>query len=130
MARKLIAVEGLTIDHSLGSPVSGGTFTITSQPSLKYSIKNVSFKKVYRGTLAFTFAGGTHSSGTTNSAVATGTINFTATKNKIDNQFVLRIDDSGSMTGTYVPPSVPPPTVPFTSNVEITDAGQDKALGE
>ena len=127
MSREFIAVEGLTIDHSSGSPVSGGTFTVTSSPSLKM---NALGNGVYRGTLAFTFSGGTHSSGTPNSALGSGTISFTATKNKIDNLFVLRVGDTGSMTGTYVPPSTPPPTVPFTSNVEITDAGQDKVLGE
>jgi len=130
MARKLLAVEGLTISHSSGSAVSGGTFTITSAPSLKYAVKNVTFKKVYRGTLTFTFTGGSHSSGTSGSATGAGTINFTATKNKIDGQFVLRVEDTGTLTGVYIPPSVPPPTVAFTSNVEISDAGQSKALGE
>ena len=127
MARKLLAVDGLTISHSSGSPVSGGSFTVTSLPSLKM---NAESKGVYRGVLAFTFTGGTHSSGTPGSALGAGTINFTATKNKIDGQFVLRVDDAGSMTGTYIPPSVPPPTVPFSSDVEISDAGQSKVLGE
>lgn len=127
MAKEFFAVEGLTIDHSSGSPVSGGTFSVTSSPSTK--VKAVG-NGVYRGTLAFTFTGGTHSSGTSSSALGSGTIAFTATKNKADGQFVLRVGDSGSMSGTYVPPTTPPPTVVFSSNVEITDAGQDKVRGE
>ena len=131
MALEFLGVEGLTIDHSSGSPVSGGSFTITSLASLKMKIKaGILFKGVYRGVLAFTFTGGSHSSGTSGSALGAGTISFTATKNKIDTLFVLREGDSGTLIGTYVPPSVPPPTVPFTSNVEITDAGQSKVKGE
>jgi len=128
---ELIAVEGLTIDHKAGSLVSGGSFTVTSTPSLKLKAKvGLLFKGVYRGTLAFTFSGGSHSSGTSGSALGAGTIDFTATKNKIDEKFVLRENDGGSMTGTYVPPAVPPPTVSFTSDVEITVAGQTKYSGE
>lgn len=125
--RKLLAVEGLTINHSAGSPVSGGSFSVTSIASTKMKAEG---NGVYRGTLSFTFTGGTHSSGTSGTAVASGTISFTATKNKIDGQFVLREGDTGSMTGTYVPPATPPPTVPFTSDVEITAAGQSTVLGE
>lgn len=127
MSLKFLGVEGLTISHKAGSPVSGGTFTITSLPSTKYIPVG---KGVYRGTLSFTFSGGTHSSGTPGTALGAGTIDFTSIKNKADGQFVIRVDDSGSMTGTYVPPVTPPPTVPFTSDVEITNAGQDKVRGE
>jgi hypothetical protein len=131
MAKEFLAVEGLTISHSSGSPVSGGSFTILSVASLNYFCKNISslFRGVYTGSLSFSFSGGTHSSGTSGSAIATGTINFTSTKNK-NGSFILRENDNGSMTGTYIPPSVPPPTVPFTSNVEISNAGQSKVRGE
>jgi hypothetical protein len=124
---EFLGFEGLTIDHSPGSPVSGGTFTITTPPSNK--VRLVSGEWVYSGPISFTFSGGTHSSGTPGSATGAGTINVTSTKNKVSGKFVIRENDTGSMTGTYVPPSTPPPTVPFTSDVEITDSGQDKVRG-
>ena len=131
MALKEIAVDGLTIDHDSGSIVSGGSFTITSIPSLKVKCEN---KGVYTGTLSFSFSGGYVSpddSGTT--GTGTGTIMFTAQKVKAENQFVLRKGDTGTMSGTYVKinPAAPPPTVPgtFTNQpVKITDAGQTKVL--
>lgn len=135
MSLELLGVEGLTIDHDTGSNVSGGTFTITSIASLKVKCEG---KGVYKGTLSFTFSGGTCSgpppdSGST--AVGSGTINITALKSKVEGDFVIREGDIGTMSGTYVAtnPSPPPATIPgvFTNQpVKITDAGQTKVLGE
>lgn len=124
---EFLAVEGLTISHKSGSPISGGTFTVTSVSSLKCKADG---KGVYSSVLNFTFTGGTHASGTSGSATGDGSISFTSTKNKVEGSFVIREGDDGKMTGAYVPPSVPPPTVTFTSDVEITDAGQNKVRGE
>ncbi len=124
---ELLAIEGLTISHSTGSPVTGGTFTVVSTPSTKVKITG---SGVYSGTLSFNFIGGTHSSGTPGTANGSGTINFTSTKVRADGQFVLRNTDTGTLNGTYIPPSTPPPTVPFSSGVEISDAGQNKVSGE
>lgn len=135
MSLEFIGVEGLTIDHDTGSTVSGGSFTITSVPSIKVKCEG---SGVYKGTLMFTFSGGTCSgpppdSGST--ATGSGSINFTATKNKVDGSFVIRKGDTGTMSGTYVAtnPSPPPPTIPGTfvnQPVKITDAGQTKVRAE
>lgn len=118
---ELIAVEGLTIDHSSGSPISGGAFTITSIASSKVKVEG---NGVYKTSITFTFANGTHTSGS--SATGAGSISATSTKVKVEGGYVLRLGDSGTMTGTYVPSTPPPPTLPFTSSVEITDTNQDK----
>jgi hypothetical protein len=128
MALKEIAVEGLTISHSTGSNLSGGSFTITSTPSIKVKAEG---KGIYRGTLNFSFSGGTYAGGVSSSATGSGSINFTATKTKADGQFVLRKDDSGTVSGTYqVPPPPPGVTSPFTASVEISDANQTKVKAE
>lgn len=121
---KLIAVNGCTIGHSVGSPVSGGTFTITSVASTKVKAEG---KGVYKTTIAFTFTGGTFVGGSSGTALGSGSITATATKVKAEGGFVVIEGDTGTLTGTYVPIPTPPPTVSFTSNVEITDAGQTKA---
>lgn len=128
MALKEIAVEGLTISHSTGSSLSGGSFTITSSPSIKVKAEG---KGVYRGTLTFSFSGGNYTGGVSGSAAGAGSINFTAIKTKADGQFVLRKDDSGTVSGTYQPTgSPPPPPAPFSANVEISDANQTKVKAE
>jgi len=132
---EFIGVSGLTIGHGAGSNVSGGTFTITSVPSIKVKADG---KGVYKGTLVFTFTGGSCSGpppDSASTAVGAGTIDITATKVKADGSFVIREGDTGSMSGTYVAtnPAPPPPTVPgvFTDQpVEITDAGQTKVRAE
>lgn len=126
MSLEKIAVDGLIIAHSSGSAVSGGEFTITSLPSIKGKADG---KGVYSGVLAFTFTGGTHSSGTSGSATGGGSITLTATKSKVDGNLVFREGDTGTLIGVYVPPSVPPPTVAFSSDVEISAAGQDLVKG-
>lgn len=123
---KLIAVEGLTIDHSFGSPVAGGTFTISTIPEIKVKCKG---KGVYTFEINFIFAGGTHSAGTTGSAVASGKIEATATEVKVNGKSVMRLGDIGTMSGTYGI-TIPPFSQPFTSQIEIADANQNKVKAE
>ena len=126
MSLKFIGVLGLTISHDTGSQASLGTFTVISIPSIKNMADN---KGIYRGTLSFSWAGGNYSGGTPGTGVATGTINVTSTKNKADNQFVIRVDDTGTMNGTIVNPSGG--TIPIVNaSVKITNAGQSKVRGE
>jgi len=120
---KFVAVEGCEIGHSSGSLVSGGTFVITNVASTKVKVNG---NGVYKISISFTFSGGTHSSGTSGSAIGSGTITATSQKTKIEGQSIVLLGDSGNLTGTYIPPSTPPPTVAFTSGVEIIDSGQDK----
>jgi len=130
MGLEYIAVSGLTIDHSSGSLVSDGAFTVTSLPSIKVKVSdNGVYNGVYSGVLTFTFTGGSHSAGQEGTATGGGSISITAKKTKADNKLVFRVKDKGTITGVYVPISGNPPIVPFTSDVEITDAGQIKAKG-
>jgi len=129
MALKFVAVNGLTISHGAGSNCSGGTFTVSSTESSKCMAEG---KGMYRGTLAFSWSGGNCSGpppGVPGSAAGSGTINVTATKNKADSQLVLRVDDTGTMSGTYTIPG--PSQSAFTNQpVKISDAGQTKVKGE
>lgn len=127
MTLKLIGVDGLTIVHSAGSPISGGTFTITSTPSVKVKAQG---KGVYSGVLSFTFAGGNMSGITAESFTGAGTINPTAIYVKADGALVIREGDTGTLTGSGTNPSPPPPTVPGTGGVEISVAGQTKVKAQ
>lgn len=124
---ELFAVQGMTLAHATGSQASGGSLTPTTPPSIKVKAES---KGVYRGPVAFSFSGGNYVGGQPGTAVGTGTINGSATKNKADSLAVLLEGDSGTMTGTYVSASNPFPTLPFSSDVEVSVAGQTKATGE
>lgn len=128
MALKLVAVKGLVISHDSGSNCSGGTFTVSSVES---STCKAEGKGMHRGTLAFSWSGGNYSGGIPSTAAGSGTIAATTTKNKADSQFVLRADDTGTMSGTYTIPGSPPTPGSFSNQpVKISDAGQAKVKGE
>jgi hypothetical protein len=121
MTLELVAVQGCTITHSSGSPISGGSFTITSSPSTKVKCEG---SGVYKGTIAFTFSGGNGSGAVPGSVAGAGTIVTTALKTKADAEEVVREGDTGTLTATGTKESPPPPTVPFVGGVEISVAGQ------
>ena len=121
-----IGVVGMTISHAAGSPISGGTFTITSSPSTKCKATG---KFIYRGTVSFNFTGGNASGIVPGSISCTGTISPTATKVKADGSFCILEGDTGSMSGTGTSQSSGNPIVPVSGSVEISDAGQNKARG-
>jgi hypothetical protein len=128
MARKAVMTTAGSIAHGVGSAISGGAFTITSTPSAKDFAGGAA---VYRGTLAWTFAGGSAAGCVPGTVTGSGTISVTATKSKADGALVVRLDDTG--TGDFVGTSAspPPPTIPFLSQpVKVSTAGQSKALGE
>lgn len=114
------------IDHSSGSPVSGGTFSITTLESVFVKVDD---DGIFTAPLIFTFTGGTHSAGTPNSAVGGGVISSGATKVKVDNALVILEGDTGTLIGTYVDPSSGSP-VSFSSDVEVSDAGQTAVEAE
>lgn len=127
MARKEIAVDGLTLTPQ-GIVVAGtGTLTITSTPSVKNLAEG---NGMYKTPLTFTLIGANatgYDPGTV-VTVAPGVIPATAVKIKADGVLVMRVDDqvptiamTGLIGGT--------PT-PFTEPWEITDAGQNTVLGE
>ena len=126
MAKEFTGVVGLTIAHSTGSLMVGGTFVVTAVPSTTVKAEG---QFVYTGALSFTFSGGTYSGNA--GGVGAGTINFTSTKVKVDGSFVLREGDTGTMDGVYTNPAAPPPTLPFTAApIEISNAGQSKVRSE
>lgn len=121
---EFVAVEGLTIDHKSGSLCSGGSFVITNVASTKDKVNG---NGVYKTSIVFTFSGGTYSGGVSGSATGAGTILATATKVKVENGYVMRLNDEGTLTGTYTLNGSPPvPGTPFSSTVLISDANQDK----
>lgn len=122
-----VAVVGLTISHGSGSTITGGSFVITSSPSSKVKAGGAF---VYRGTINFTFSGGSEPTVTAGSVTGSGSISFTATKTKADGQFVIREGDTGTLTGTGTNPSPPPPTLPVSGSVEISNAGQTKVKAQ
>jgi hypothetical protein len=110
------------LGHSDGSLISGGIFTIVSQPSVK--VKAVG-KGVYRGPLQYTFAGGDANGFDPGTEVTTTpqVINPTAVKTKADGLEVIRFGDTDVMVATGTVSGTPTPVV---GQVEVVDAGQDK----
>jgi len=120
---KEIFTQAGSIAHKAGSPISGGAFTITSQPSLKVKAG----QGVYKTTLMYTFAGG-NASGFIPGSIATtapASINSTAQKVKADGALVMLKGDFGVMTCTGTLTSGVPGTI--AGPVEINNAGQTKA---
>lgn len=137
---KFVANESCTVAHAPGSTTSGGTFTITTPPSLKTKAVG---SGVYRGTIAISFSGGNSSETfdstgaiTPGTVAGSGTISPTASKVRDAGNNVIREADTGTLstlTGTFVPSAPPNTSVPNTplppTDVEVSSAGQDKVRG-
>ena len=121
MSLELIAVQGCTIGHGAGSPISGGIFVITTPPSVKVSAEG---KPIFSGPISFTFSGGNITGGTPGTVVCSGTIAATATSVFEGVLPVLREGYTGTMVGTATNAAPPPPTIPAAGPVEISVAGQ------
>jgi len=115
------------IDHSAGSAISGGVFTIVSAPSSKVFADG---SAVYRGPLRYTFSGGS-AGGFVSGTLATiipQIIRPTAEYIVIDNQAPIRLEDFGTMNvvGTLTSGG----SGSLSGPVEIIDAGQNKVLAK
>jgi len=125
MPTKFIAVDGCILNHKAGSTITGGVFTITSVPSIKVKGET---KGAHKEQIQYTFSGGTFP-GLVPGSVATlapQVILASSLKCKVEDVFVMRVEDFGIMTAQG---TVPPPTggvAPATGSVEIADAGQIK----
>ena len=117
--------EDGTIDHASGSPISGGTFVIVSTPSIPTKAND---KGIYRGPLVFTFTGGSCTSPVASNVTGGGSIPPSAIYDKDDGLEVIRLGDSVEMVATGTPPGGG--SVTCKGDVEVSDAGQDKAKGE
>jgi len=129
MALELILVEGGSLDHGSGSPISGGSFVIESNPSDKNKLQG---KGVYRDTLEYSFSGGSASGYVAGSirTVVDQEIEPTAIYTKADGKEVIREGDTGTMNAIGDNPSPPPATLPIAGPVIVSDAGQDKGRGQ
>ena len=119
----LIAImnENGNIDHIDGSSISGGTFSIISTPSSKTGF--------YKGTLQYTFSGGS-AEGFDDESIATlspQSINPTAIYVKAENESIIRLGDSGTMVAQGTVEGTP---TSITGPVEVSEAGQDKAKAQ
>lgn len=124
---ELLAVDGATLKHSSGSPISGGVFTIESAPSSKTKEDSAG---IYTTPLLCSFSGGSASgfvSGTV-STVAPVPINASSQKTKDYDILVMRKGDSGTLVcqGTLTGGGVGP----VSGGFEIDDPGQSKVSGE
>lgn len=119
-------VTGLTISHANGSPVTGGSFTITNSPSLNVKADG---KSVYSGKLSFSFSGGAIAPNI-QQITGAGDIMPKAVFCSVDSKKVIRKGDIGiaNCTGKDVSSGVPV-DVPVPVNVEITDANQSVVKG-
>ena len=127
MSTEFLAVDGCTVAHSLGSMLSGGSFVITSLSSLKVKAGG---SGVYKTPLTVSFTGGNFVGGVAGTAIGSGTIMATATKNLVENLAPLRAGDSGTIVGTYTQTGSPPiPGVPFSAQFEISNSGQTMVKG-
>lgn len=118
--RKPVMIQGGTLGFGTGSPVSGGTFTITSTPRMKTKVGG---KGVYAGTLTWTFAGGNGAGCTPGSVIGSGSISPGAASVRDDGLFVVLEGDQVSANFQGVASNGA--TVPFTGvPVKVSSAGQ------
>lgn len=119
MAKEFIAVEDFEYDFVSGSD-SGDLSLVPNNPKDKVKINS---KKVYTVTTAVQVTN--FENATVNNGTGVGVF-IPSTKVKVENEFVIRENAIALLSGVGTNKSAPPPTLPFTSPVEITDAKQTK----
>ena len=107
------------IDHGSGSPISGGTFLITSVPSGMVRAEGAG---VHVTPLAYSFSGGDATGFVPGSIAGAGAIPATAVKVRAEGAFVMREGDSAIMNATGTPTGGG--SAPISGPVEVSDAGQ------
>lgn len=123
MAKKEVAVQGCTIEPT-DPTISGAAPTITSMPNSKLRSEG---KSAYVGGIDILITGQTRA-GCVQNAPSTGTINPTATKNRMEGDDVMRVDDeSDAITINGLQGQV---ACSFSYTAKITDAGQTKTKAE
>jgi len=103
---------------------SAGSASITASPSTKDKLNG---KGIFSGSMGVSVSGATQGSCVT--ASGAGSISPTATKDKAEGAAVIRKGDSTSVSVTGVDPSQMGAPCNFSVDVEVDDAGQDKAQG-
>jgi len=125
MASKELAVEGMTFKFV--NPAHSGNVVINDPPSSKNKCIG---NGIYKDNLSINITNG--SDGSITNGTGAGNIAATGSKVKIDNNILVlrKGDQSGNITITGTNPSPPPPTLQYTTQVEIDDPGQTKVKGE
>lgn len=128
MADLVMNADG-QLDHGSESTISGGSFSITSSPSVKTKAGG---KGVYRGPLVFTFKGGNAPGFATGSVFTPSPVTINPAAQKVKAEFlpVVREGDSGTMVCQGTTTDVPPKTATVSGPVEVASAGQLKVRGE
>ena len=118
--RKPVMVQGGSLGFGAGSPVSGGTFTITSAMRAKMKIDG---KRVYAGILTWTFAGGNGAGCVSGSVTGSGGISPGAVSVKDDG--LLLVLEGDQATANFQGFASNGSTVPFLGvPVKVASAGQ------
>lgn len=119
---KLVAADGVVLSHSIGSPISGGTFSVSSIPSIKALSET---KGVHKDPLTYTFSGGNSSGFDPGTVTSIGpqTISSSALKALAEGSKIMLNGDSGTMLCTGTVGGTP---TPVSGGVEITDPKQIK----
>lgn len=124
MTLELAFTNAGVIEHAVGSPISGGVFTIATPVDLKISVDTLG---VYFGSLSFTFAGGSASGFDPGSITGGGTVSATAAFVRTVAGFILREGDTGTLTGTGTVGGTP---TAISGGVILGDPGQTKWTAE
>lgn len=121
MTLELIATESLILAHAAGSPISGGTFTVTSIPDPNVSAES---NAVFFNQLQFTFSGGSAAGFVSGSVATTAPATIPATAYKVKNAsgFIMREGDQVTMDAVGALPGGG--TSAVAGPVEIQAAGQ------
>lgn len=123
---KFLANADLTLSITYSNGGSSGVATITSPlPSTKVKANG---KGIYFGAMTVSVAGVINGAASVPGAPVVVSIQPTATKNKSQGQFPLRVDDSATGVAS---PTNPNTGVVVTTNftVKISNAGQSKVKG-
>ena len=128
MSLKPIMNADGSVNHKTGSPISGGSFVITSTSSTNVKANG---SGVYRGKISGTFSGGNATGFVSGTVAGAWSIDPTAQNVKADGLKVIRKDDEGTLnaTGTISPPASPP-TGTVSGTVIVSNAGQGDVNGD
>jgi hypothetical protein len=130
MSLKNIAVKDFQYNINVGGAVIGsGNLSVNTPVSTNAKvIVGVDKKGIYAGSLNITVSN--YADINISQGTGVGVINPSATKTKVDNQFVVLEGDSGDVVLSGVHPQSGSPVSGYTVNVKIISAGQTVVKAE
>jgi len=125
MTLQWIAVDGCKLAHVSGSPISGGTFTITTTPHGKVAVDDAG---IFAGAITFTFAKGNSAGFVKGTVAGGGSIMASAINVTADGQAVVLKGDTGTLSasGTLTGGGVGS----VSGGVKVSASGQQKVRAE